>query len=461
MSLSKPVNLQNEKLDSSSKKLLSLLFAGVLMGALDIAIIGPAFPAIKTAFNITTRDASWIFNIYLLLHLVSVPLMAKLSDTYGRRNIYIIDVLLFALGSLLIVFSWNFESLLVGRAIQGFGAGGIFPVASAVIGDTFPKEKQGSALGMIGAVFGLAFILGPIIGGVLLKYSWHFIFAINIPISIVIIFFAFKLLPKKKVSIVKEFDFIGLLLLTLILSGFSYGVNRIDTKDFLQSIMDFNVFPFLIMPFILIPFFYKTEKKAENPIINLSLLNSRQLIVTYIVAFGAGISEASAMFMPAMAKELFHLSNSDASFMLVPMVLTMFIGAPTAGKVIDKYGPKIAIQGGTFLLTIGLVILSTLCYTKAGFYTGGALIGFGLAALLGAPLRYIINRECPGEIRASGQGIITISTSSGQIIAAALIGALIASLGGSISGFTLAFSTLAVISLLIFFVAFNLKKNEI
>jgi MFS family permease len=461
MSLSKSDSLKTEKLDSSSKKLLSLLFAGVLMGALDIAVIGPALPAIKTAFNISTRDASWIFNIYLLLHLVSVPLMAKLSDTYGRRNIYIIDVLLFAIGSIIIVFSWNFESLLVGRAIQGFGAGGIFPVASAVIGDTFPKEKQGSALGMIGAVFGLAFILGPIIGGVLLLFSWHLIFAINIPISIGVIFFAFKLLPKKKVSVIKEFDFTGLLLLTSILSGFSYGVNRIDTKDFLQSILDLHVFPFLLIPIILIPFFFKTEKKAVNPIINLSLLKSKQLIVTYIVAFGAGISETSAMFMPAMAKELFQLSNSKASFMLIPMVLTMFVGAPTAGKVIDKYGPKIAIQGGTLVLTIGLIILAALSHTIAGFYAGGSLIGFGLAALLGAPLRYIINRECPGEIRASGQGIVTISTSSGQIIAAALIGALIASLGGTIAGFTLAFSTLSVISLLIFFVSFNLKKNEI
>jgi MFS family permease len=460
MSHSKPENLKTDKLDSHSKKLLGLLFAGVLMGALDIAVIGPALPAIKSEFIISTRDASWIFNIYLLLHLVSVPLMAKLSDSYGRRYIYIIDVMLFAIGSLLIVFSWNFELLLIGRAIQGFGAGGIFPVASAVIGDTFPKEKQGSALGMIGAVFGLAFILGPIIGGVLLMFSWHLIFAINIPISIVIIFFSIKFLPKKKASIIKEFDFKGLLLLTAILSGFSYGVNRLDTKELLQSIYGFHVLPFLMIPIILIPFFYLTEKKAINPIINLSLLKSKQLIVTYIVAFGAGISETSAMFMPAMAKELFQISNSEASFMLIPMVLTMFAGAPATGKIIDKYGARIAIHGGTLLLTIGLIIIAALSHTIAGFYTGGAFIGFGLAALLGAPLRYIINRECPGEIRAAGQGIVTISTSSGQIIAAALIGALIASLGGTIAGFKLAFTTLSVISLLIFFAAFNLKKQE-
>ncbi len=133
--------------DSKNRnKLLGLLFTGVLMAALDIAIVGPALPAIQKQFGIDERAAAWIFSIYVLFNLVGTPLMAKLADTIGRRSIYIIDIALFAAGSLIVAMSPNFSILLLGRAIQGFGSGGIFPVASAVIGDTFPQEKRGSAL---------------------------------------------------------------------------------------------------------------------------------------------------------------------------------------------------------------------------------------------------------------------------------------------------------------------------
>ena len=137
---------------------LAVLFLGVLMGALDIAIVGPALPVIGAEFGLDSRGLSWVFTLYVLGNLIGTPLMAKLSDRFGRRNVYMLDVGLFAAGSLVVALSHGtgaFWLLLAGRAIQGLGAGGIFPVASAVIGDTFPPEKRGSALGLIGAVFGL------------------------------------------------------------------------------------------------------------------------------------------------------------------------------------------------------------------------------------------------------------------------------------------------------------------
>ncbi|MGZ7160410.1 MAG: MFS transporter, partial [Methanobacterium sp.] len=115
---------------SERNRILILLFAGVFMGALDIGIVGPALPAIKSFFGVNERIVSWIFAIYILFFMIGTPLMAKLSDMYGRRPIYILDILLFAVGSLITAFSSSFEILLLGRAIQGFGAGGIFPVAS-------------------------------------------------------------------------------------------------------------------------------------------------------------------------------------------------------------------------------------------------------------------------------------------------------------------------------------------
>ena len=129
----------------------------------------------------------------MLFNLVSTPLMAKLSDSFGRRSIYVMDVTIFAAGSLVVAFAPSFAFVLIGRAIQGLGAGGIFPVASAVIGDTFPPEKRGRALGLIGAVFGLAFLIGPILGGVLLLAGWRWLFLINLPIAAVVIVMALAL----------------------------------------------------------------------------------------------------------------------------------------------------------------------------------------------------------------------------------------------------------------------------
>ncbi len=194
-------------------RILLVLFLGVLMGALDIAIVGPALHSIKTTFGVDDRLLAWIFTIYVLFNLIGTPLMAKLSDIFGRRGVYVADVTLFAIGSLVVALSASFPMLLVGRALQGFGAGGIFPVASAVIGDTFPPEKRGSALGLIGAVFGLAFIIGPILGGVLLMVGWQWLFIVNIPIALVVIVMSLRLLPATRAAERKPFDWPGMVVL--------------------------------------------------------------------------------------------------------------------------------------------------------------------------------------------------------------------------------------------------------
>ena len=124
---------------SNQKAVMALLFVGVLMGALDLAIIGPALPAMQAEFNLDNRNLSWLFNVYVLAQLIGTPLFAKASDKYGRRNVYMVVVAGFGLGSLLLVMAANYETLLLGRAVQGLGASGIFPVAAAVIGGEMLK----------------------------------------------------------------------------------------------------------------------------------------------------------------------------------------------------------------------------------------------------------------------------------------------------------------------------------
>ncbi|MCK7538687.1 MAG: MFS transporter [Marinilabiliales bacterium] len=149
---------------------------------------------------------------------------------------------IFAVGSLWVSLSQSFGALLTGRAIQGFGASGIFPVASALVGDLFPREKRGRILGMIGAVFGLAFLMGPFIAGVVLRYfEWHMLFLVNIPVSLVLIYFSMKILPSVPNDKVSAIDWGGIITLGIALSGFTIGLNSIDTSKGVSGFTDLKV----------------------------------------------------------------------------------------------------------------------------------------------------------------------------------------------------------------------------
>jgi len=440
-------------------KLLGLLFTGVLMAALDIAIVGPALPAIQKQFNIDERAAAWIFSIYVLFNLVGTPLMAKLADTIGRRSIYIIDIVLFAAGSLIVAISPNFSVLLLGRAIQGFGSGGIFPVASAVIGDTFPQEKRGSALGLIGAVFGIAFIIGPIIAGVLLMFSWHWLFIINLPIAFFIIAGSTKLLNNSNKETKGKFDLKGMLLLGIILASITYGFNKIDTKEIFQSLISLSVLPFILVPVILLPFFKSTEEKAGNPVLRIKLFASKQVILVSLLSIGAGIVEAAIVFVPPLLVATFKVTSSTASFMLFPVVLAMAAGSPTAGRMLDKMGSRAVLVTGTILLSMGMFALALNSGSLILFYTAASISGIGMGFLLGAPLRYIMLKEARASERASGQGVLTLFTGTGQLFGSALVGAVASSQGGGSIGLQIAYGMVGAILFLLIIVSFNLKSR--
>ncbi|HOW30141.1 MAG TPA: MFS transporter, partial [Bacteroidales bacterium] len=283
-------------------KLLILLFTGVLMGALDISIVGPAIPSIEQTIRIDHRSMSWIYSIYILFNLIGVSIFAKLSDLKGRRIIYIIAVAIFGIGSAVVAFSSGINTLLLGRAIQGFGSSGIFPVASAVVGDVFPPEKRGKAIGLLGAVFGMAFLVGPIIAGIMLKFfHWNSLFLINLPIAIVIIFFAWKMLPSHRTAENTHFDWPGMVLIAVLLASFAYGINNIDPNDGLNALLKANTLPFFITTIVSLVFFIVFELKSPSPVVKIQLFDVKQIRIVGIVAIAAGLIQSVTVFVPEMA----------------------------------------------------------------------------------------------------------------------------------------------------------------
>ncbi len=446
---------------NKNNRILALLFVGVLMGALDISIVGPAIPAIEKSIMVDRQLMSWIFSIYVLANLVGISLMAKLSDLYGRRRIYIISITIFAVGSLVVALSENFDLLLTGRAIQGFGASGIFPVASAVVGDIFPPEKRGRKLGLIGAVFGIAFILGPLIAGVVLKFFvWNDLFYINIPIAALLIYFSNKLLPSKPVGKSSSIDWRGIIILGSLLASFAYGINRLDANNFIDSLLSVKVFPFLLYSFGAVFLLIFVERKTVAPVVNPDLFLIRQIRLTGLIAIGTGVFQASFVFLPSMAIANYGVGTSTASFMLLPVVIATAFGSPVSGRLLDKYGSRALILSGLILAAIGFIILSAIDEKRVLFYTGGVFLGLGFSVLSGSALRYIMLNEVSAIERASTQGIITIFISIGQMAGAALIGTFVASYKIPSTGFKQVLFIIAVFAAVLAISGLFLKSRE-
>jgi multidrug resistance protein len=444
----------------NNNRTLLVLFTGVLMGALDISIVGPAIPAISKALQVDEKALAWIFSIYVLFNLSGVSLMAKLSDRYGRRKLYILSVLIFAAGSVIVGMSDNYSMLLIGRAVQGFGSSGIFPVASAVVGDVFPPEKRGRALGLIGSVFGIAFIIGPFIAGLLLRYfTWHYLFFLNIPISLLVIYGSYRQLNDETAPTTAPFDWKGVVFLSGLLTFFALALYSIDPVAIRQTLFQSAFLPFLAGSVIFTVLFVYAEKRAKEPVVQLSFFSNRQLLVVGLIAVGSGVFEASFVFMPKIAVLAFNVSTSAASFMMGPTVLASAIGAPLWGRLLDKTGSKAVIFISLVLSVIGVLLISRETQVRYMFYTGTALFGLGLSALVGSSLRYIVLNEVAASERAVSQGMITIFTSTGQITGSVIIG-IIAVTAGGLQGYQNAFLFLAALTSLLVLLSLLLKGRK-
>ena len=414
---------------------LAVLFAGVLVAALDIAIVGPALSSIGAQYAAGNRALQWVFSIYVLFYLVGTPLLAKLSDRRGRRALFAGSLALFAAGSLCVAVAPSFRMLLAGRAIQGFGAGGIFPVASAVIAETVPVERRGRMLGLIGAVFGLAFLVGPLLGGLLLEWSWRWLFVINVPIAAVLIAAGLRYLPQTTAARPAAFDFLGALLLSVALCAVNFGLSQLDTSGLPASLAAWPIWPCVLAVVIAVPLFWRAEKHAADPVLHPDLFRSLQLKLAGAIALAAGLVEASMVFLPKLAVVGLGVNASASSFMMLPLVLTLTVGAPLAGAALDRFGARIVVQLGLLLTIAGLALFAWLPLDTVTFYTSGSLVGFGLSGLLGAPLRYITLEAAGADRRGAGQGLLTLFLSVGQLVGAALIGGVLASSANELGGY--------------------------
>jgi MFS family permease len=441
-----------------STLLIPLLFAGVLMGALDLAIIGPALPAIQAEFGMNDRQLSVLFNAYVLCQIVGTPLLAKLSDRFGAQAIYIFSIGCFAAGSLLIVTTSIPGLVFMGRGIQGFGAGGIFPVAAAVIGAELPREKRGPALGLIGVVFGAAFLLGPILGGVLLRFSWQWLFIINLPIAALLIYGARRLLPTARAAKPRPFDLAGSFALTIALTALVISLNNFDSLAVMASLKSPFFLPFVLVFAVAGWKFWRIEQRTADPIIRPAFFRSRQITATCLVALGAGAIQSGSVFYPALAVAALGVSQSDAAFLLLPGVVASMISSPIVGRLLNHIGTRTIVFASLMLVYASLMTYGLADLRIATFIGAGIVGGIGMAGLVGAPLRLsMLNAAAPRD-RGSAQGLLNVFYSVGRLLGAAIVGGVAASHGGGTTGYQVAFVVLGIPAAVMVFVATRMQS---
>lgn len=442
-----PARYLHPTLDSSNRTLLAALFCGVLTAALDIAMIGPAIPAVQEWFDVSARQVSWVSAAFTLCSLGGVPVMGWLADNYSRRAVLIAAIMAFITGAVVVAVSPTFSVLLVGRCFQGLAAAGIFPTISAIVGDAFSESGRGKALGVLGSVFGVAFIIGPVLAGIIIQYSWQWLFLIAVPLGAFAAVFVLRTLPRMPASpATRRLDVAGLIVFVSIVACLAYALNRLDADQIMSSVSSAGVLVPVGLILVLVPMFIVLENRAASPVVRLSLFKSRDVRAAVLMAVGAGMCEAAMVFTPLLAITAYGVDKSAASFMFLPLALAVAIGSPIFGRMIDRAGVRaVAASACTFLL-VGLAGYVSVSSSMLLFYTCSVFIGFGLAGLLGSTLNYVMLRAAESSERTTTQGFVTLALNMGLSLGATVVGALVTSSRTPLAGFRNAFLTLVVVS---------------
>ena len=427
---------------SLRSKLIIMLsvMASLFLVALDQTIIATALGRIVEEFN-AFDSLSWIVTAYLITTTITVPIAGKLSDLFGRKKILLIGVAVFAVGSLLSGLSGNITELIMWRALQGIGGGIITANAFTIVGDLFAARERGRWQGLIGAVFGLSSVIGPLLGGWLtdgqavfgLTTDWRWTFFINVPIGIIAFILISIYSPSLKHATRPVIDYLGAALLAVILGVLILAVDNTETifaglleatgltLEWLRVIM-FSIVGAAIAGFIWV------EKKASQPILPLNFFKNRNfvLIMTIATLFGAAFM-GSILYLTQFNQQVFGATPTESGLMLLPMVGGLMLTSITVGQIISRIGRyKIFTQIGFTVATIAMFMLSTLSPESTYGYEALIMVVLGMGMGVAMP---VLNLAVQAEFEQKDLGVATSSNqlfrSLGSTVGTAVFGAML------------------------------------
>src|SRR5712671_1213390 len=363
------------------------LVLAMLLAALDSTIVSTALPTIVSELG-GLEHLAWVVTGYLLAQTVVTPIYGKMGDLYGRKIVLQSAIVLFLIGSALCGLSQNMTQLIVFRAIQGLGGGGLTVTTQAVVGDIIPPRDRGRYQGIFGAVFGLSSIAGPLLGGYFTTHlSWRWIFYINLPVGIGALVVLAVTLPSSSRRVARAIDYVGAALLAVVLSAITLLADLGGTAYPWASPVSIGLIAISVLSLVL---FVIVERGAREPVLPLHLFRQQTFVVTSVVGLIVGFALfGSVTYFPLYLQVVKGVSPTASGLQMLPMMGGMLVTSIMSGQLISRTGRyKIFPLLGTAVMTVGLFLLSRL--TPESTTTTASLLMLVLGVGLGMVMQVLV-----------------------------------------------------------------------
>ncbi len=338
---------------------LATVMIASFLGRLDGTIVNLAFPKIIKDFGITVSQASWISTGYIIANAIFVPIFGKLGDLIGRKALYIFGIVGFVVTSMLAGLSFNLQSLLLFRVLQAITVSIDYPIALSIVAHTFQdKSQRAQAMGLWSAIFAVAAVFGPLLGGPLIDtFSWRSVFYINVPIGMIGTFMAIKYIdePVKEVKGLKNFDIAGALTLGLSLGALVLVLDQGQGWGWgsANSIITYIVTTLSFVGFVLI------EQRAKEPVVDLKFFKIPSFSAAIVTSFISFMGMMGGMFiLPIFIQNYMGYTVTQTGLLFIPMAIGMLIAAPLGGKLASKFEPRYLVAVGMFIGAIAMALFS-------------------------------------------------------------------------------------------------------